>query len=121
MKLYAKRITLKLIFKLSYPTSNFALTLDYLNRASNNPAQAINSEQSFDPSSKKYPESCPMLYDEFSIKALALLFSILPLVLCMLFGGLLHSIPRSPQTLHRRCISALLEKGAWPIPLYLDG
>ena len=64
MKLYAKRITLKLLCKLSYPSSIFALTLDYLNWASNNPAQAINSEQSFDPSSKKYPESCLMLYDE---------------------------------------------------------
>ena len=64
MKLYAKRITLKMLFKLSYPSSNFALTLGYLNRASNNPAQAINREQSFDPSSQKYPESSPMLYDE---------------------------------------------------------
>ena len=35
--------------------------MGYLNRASNN---AINSEQSFDPSSKKYPESSPVLYDE---------------------------------------------------------
>ena len=64
MELYPKRITLKLLFKLSYLSSNFALTQGYLNRASNNPAQAINSEQSFDPSSKKYPESCPVLYDE---------------------------------------------------------
>ena len=82
--------------------------------------QTINSEQSFDPSTKKCPESSLVLYDQ-SFKVLALLFPILPLVLCMLFGELLHSIPRSPQTLHRRCISPLLEKGAWPIPLYLDG
>ena len=39
MKLQAKRIKLNLIFKLSYLSSNFALTLGYLDPASNNPAQ----------------------------------------------------------------------------------
>ena len=39
IKLKAKRIKLDLFFKLSYPSSNFALTLGYLNPASNNPAQ----------------------------------------------------------------------------------
>ena len=39
VKLWAKRIKLNLIFKLSYLSSNFALTLGYLNPASNNPAQ----------------------------------------------------------------------------------
>ena len=39
VKLWAKRIKLNWIFKLSYLSSNFALTLGYLNPASNNPAQ----------------------------------------------------------------------------------
>ena len=37
-KLKAKRIKLNLPFKLSYPSSNFTLTVGYLNPASNNPA-----------------------------------------------------------------------------------
>ena len=38
IKLYAKRIKLNLLFKFSYLSSNFALTLCYLNPALNNPA-----------------------------------------------------------------------------------
>ena len=41
IKLYAKRIKLNLLFKLSYLSSNFALNLGYLNPASNNPAQVF--------------------------------------------------------------------------------
>ena len=40
IKLYLKRIKLNLLFKLSYLTSNFAVTLGYLNPALNNPALA---------------------------------------------------------------------------------
>ena len=32
---------LNLLFKISYPKSNFALTLGYLNRALNTPAQSV--------------------------------------------------------------------------------
>ena len=39
IKLKAKRIKLNLHFKVSYLSSNFALTQGYLNPASNNPAQ----------------------------------------------------------------------------------
>ena len=39
IKLQAKRIKLNLLFKLSYLSSNFALTLGCLDPASNNPAQ----------------------------------------------------------------------------------
>ena len=37
IKLRAKRIKLNLLFKLSYLNSNFALSLEYLNPALNNP------------------------------------------------------------------------------------
>ena len=37
-KLYAKRIKLNVLFKLSYLNSNFTLTLGYLNPALNKPA-----------------------------------------------------------------------------------
>ena len=43
IKLKAKRIKLNLLFKLSYLSSNFALTLGYLNPASNNSAQSSSS------------------------------------------------------------------------------
>ena len=39
INLLTKRIKLNLLYKLSYLNSNFALTLGYLNLASNNPAQ----------------------------------------------------------------------------------
>ena len=42
-QIVGKRIKLNLLFKLSYLSSNFALTLGYLNPASNNPAQNCNS------------------------------------------------------------------------------
>ena len=38
-QIVGKRNKLHLLFKLSYLSSNFALTLGYLNPASNNPAQ----------------------------------------------------------------------------------
>ena len=42
-QIVGKRIKLHLLFKFSYLSSNFALTLGYLNPASNNPAQSCNS------------------------------------------------------------------------------
>ena len=42
-QIVGKRIKLHLLFKLSYLSSNFALTLGYINPASNNPAQNCNS------------------------------------------------------------------------------
>ena len=42
-QIVGKRTKLNLLFKLSYLSSNFALTLGYLNPASNNPAQNCNS------------------------------------------------------------------------------
>ena len=41
IKLWTKRIKLNFLFKLSYLSWNFALTLGYLNPALNNPAQRV--------------------------------------------------------------------------------
>ena len=45
IKLQAKSIKLNLPFKLSYPSSNFALTLGYLNPTSNNPALSVKQKR----------------------------------------------------------------------------
>ena len=45
IKLQAKSIKLNLPFTLSYPSSNFALTLGYLNPASNNPAPSVKQKK----------------------------------------------------------------------------